>query len=290
VKSFHYEELPMFIKWQVRHYPEVIHPDRLPQYRVEPAEERVDAVLVEAIRVDGKPRQRHVAVLGGFRQRVKQQTWEEYLVDLGHRKADAAKYHFVAWEMTQEEWLARQERGRVQTAAAFYATVDAKLAKLDNVVGPETRVTLLTALAKRIERPAPEAVAKATAEEKVAYEALMGPEESPEERSYRFWKMFRGSSNHWNQAKAREAAAELAALGIDPEAKLAAERAALVTERAAVVDALATDDFYVTRPWLHDIVPDEEREAILRYERGLFVAGQEAAQADPDLAAMLGNG
>jgi hypothetical protein len=87
---------------------------------------RLKAVLVESVRVDGKPRQRHIAFLGSFE-----------LDDPRMIAGDSDNARF---------WRRMSANGK----ARFWRDVTARLDQLGNRVGPEDRARLLASIAERV--------------------------------------------------------------------------------------------------------------------------------------------
>ena len=98
----------MFVRWQ--------HRVRL---YVGPSGVRWKASLIESVRVDGKPRQRHIALLGSFLDRS----------DFGARSR--------VW---------------------FWDNMNVRLNRLGNRVSPQDRKNIEDAIAWKVERPTPEEI------------------------------------------------------------------------------------------------------------------------------------
>jgi hypothetical protein len=103
----------MYVRWQAR-------PSSTP-WRRRQSRGRWSAILAEAVRRSGKPRQQYIAFLGSFEQ--------EQLLD--PEQADSCRVHF--WDRVTE-----------------------RLDELGNRVSSERRQRIETALAKKVPPPTPE--------------------------------------------------------------------------------------------------------------------------------------
>jgi hypothetical protein len=122
----------MFVRWQT--YKSV---DRIDHYRErKDAHPRIKAILVESVRVGGKPRQRHVAFLGSM------SLWQS------------------------DHHLAKMNR---DTVIRFWRRVRGRLDKLHNRITADDRKKILADIAKKIGKPPTAAQLKAYDKRRVAF-------------------------------------------------------------------------------------------------------------------------
>jgi hypothetical protein len=125
----------MYVRWQK--YRSQARGERQRQRKDECA--RLKAVLVESVRVDGKPRQRHIAFLASL------ETGRDRRKDLAKDAKDARYFeHCTRMELS----------GR----ARFWITVGEVLDRLDNRIAPEDRARIEASIAERVARPSPEQI------------------------------------------------------------------------------------------------------------------------------------
>ena len=197
----------MYVRWQTKDY---VRPKSADPKRV--VEQVFNAVLVESERTKGNPnpQQHHIAYLGSCRL-----TYDG--IGLGSNPANT-----MLWRRFH-----------------FWRTALEALAKVN--LAPEERTKLEASLAERVRRLTPEEFAGCIA----SRAQLMGPTD-PVERLYIRWLVTGGGAYMYRNwpAKAAEARAEhasieaeLIALGVDPNARHAAEtKAREVVEDAEMLD------------------------------------------------------
>ena len=115
---------------------------------------RLKAVLCESTRIDGKPRQQHIAFLGSIGESMLPSFFEGIPTD------EANKMKFARWE---ERSLSR--------CHWFWEHTLKKLDKLDNRIPKEERQKIEASIARLIPRPTP---AESVEVEKRAAEAMAG--------------------------------------------------------------------------------------------------------------------
>jgi hypothetical protein len=122
----------MFVRWQ----------QFRPQRRPDLNGDRLQAVLVEAVRIDGKPRQKHVAVLGSikFDKRYVGHTRYEPILDA----KDGKRFN----RYTEDKYEIGLDKNRVRR---FWYDVTKRIKGLDNRLSEEDRGRVLAALNKRVE-------------------------------------------------------------------------------------------------------------------------------------------
>jgi hypothetical protein len=138
----------MFVRWQV------YKSKAKEEWRRESKDKhaRLKAILVESIRVNGKPRHKHIAYLGGI-----ETGWDaiglKALVDglkaLAERSPEDAEFYTERdLERRVQLYTERALERRVQ----FWSDVQYVLDRLHNRITPEERTSIEAAIAKRVAR------------------------------------------------------------------------------------------------------------------------------------------